>query len=99
MIIRFQSDDLKTLATDEKPGTAEYSVAVVNAYRSRIRFIMDSKDERALRGWKSLHFEKLSGQRSHQHSIRLNKQFRLIFELKSEDEERIVTIVSIEDYH
>jgi proteic killer suppression protein len=48
---------------------------------------------------KSLHFEKLKGARSHQHSIRLNRQWRLIVELERSANGRLVIVVSIEDYH
>lgn len=47
----------------------------------------------------SLHCEKLKGDRSHQHSIRLNDQWRLIFELEGKGAAKVVAIVSIEDYH
>lgn len=48
---------------------------------------------------KSLHFEKLKGNRTHQHSIRLNERWRLIIELEGEASHRTVVVVSIEDYH
>lgn len=47
---------------------------------------------------KSLHYEKLKGKRSHQRSMRLNDQFRLIVEIE-EANGRTVVVISIEDYH
>ena len=47
---------------------------------------------------KSMHFEKLKGSRSHQRSIRLNKQFRLILEIEVE-KRKVAVIIAIEDYH
>jgi proteic killer suppression protein len=44
---------------------------------------------------KSWHFEKLKGKRAHQHSMRLNDQWRLIMELDGPT----VVICGIEDYH
>ena len=44
----------------------------------RMQFIRAAPDERVFYEWKSLHFEKLKGERSHQHSIRLNDQWQLI---------------------
>ena len=49
--------------------------------------------------WKSLHYEKLSGDRSGQKSIRLNKQWRLVFTLDSERQPPKITVLAIEDYH
>jgi len=41
----------------------------------------------------------LEGDRKGQRSIKLNKQFRLIFEIDNESRPPKVTILSIEDYH
>ena len=48
---------------------------------------------------KSLHFEKLRGDRSHQYSMRLNDQFRIIIELERVGGHTIVVLVEITDYH
>jgi proteic killer suppression protein len=61
--------------------------------------IRAAEDERAFYALKSLHFEKLKGNRSHQHSMRLNDQWRLILQFEQTEEGKIVCIVSIEDYH
>jgi proteic killer suppression protein len=61
--------------------------------------IRSAPDERDLYALKSLHFEKLKGQRSHQHSIRLNDQWRLILEFKGKAPNKTIVIVAIEDYH
>jgi proteic killer suppression protein len=42
--------------------------------------IRAAPDERVFYQLKSLHFEELLGNRSHQHSMRLNDQWRLIIE-------------------
>ncbi len=56
-------------------------------------------DERTFYELKSLHFEKLKGNRSHQHSMRLNKQWRLILEFDGTGSAKVVCIIAIEDYH
>jgi toxin HigB-1 len=58
-------------------------------------------DERAFYALKSLHFEKLEGARSHQRSMRLNDQWRLIVELLDDDDGngKTVLVVEIADYH
>ena len=48
---------------------------------------------------KSLHFEKLKGDRKEQHSMKLNDQWRLIVKLEKKSEKTVVEILSIEDYH
>ena len=64
-----------------------------------MQVIRSAPDERVFYGMKSLHFEKLQGKRSHQRSIRLNDQWRLIIEFEGKDPGKIVVVVSIEDYH
>ena len=48
---------------------------------------------------RSLRFEKLKGDRSHQHSLRLNNQWRLIIEIQKADPKNIIVVLDIEDYH
>lgn len=64
-----------------------------------MQVLVAARDERDLYALKSLHFEKLKGGRSGQHSIRLNEQWRLIVTLEETDQGRIVNIVEIVDYH
>lgn len=72
---------------------------LVKAFRKRMQQIRAVLDERDLYAFKSLRFEKLKGNRSHQHSIRLNDQWRLIVEFTGESPNKNIVIVSIEDYH
>lgn len=50
---------------------------------------------------KGLNFEKLKGKRSHQHSLRLNDQFRLIVEIEKREgaNNNKCVVKAIEDYH
>ena len=98
MEVRFKDASLDRLETD--PGyTAGYDQAIVRAFRLRMQMIRAATDDRAFYELKSLHFEKLKGDRSHQHSMRLNKQWRLILEFEGSGLTRVVCIVAIEDYH
>lgn len=56
-------------------------------------------DERDLYALKSLHFEALKGDRAGQHSVRLNKQFRLILHLEKDGRGNVLIVVEIDDYH
>ncbi|MCH8317641.1 MAG: type II toxin-antitoxin system RelE/ParE family toxin [Bacteroidetes bacterium] len=51
-----------------------------------------------VRQHKGLHFEKLKGDRKGEYSIKLNKQYRLIFEqIKSEEQKAIMTVLLINE--
>ncbi len=98
MEARFRERDLDRLETDSR-FDGGYPQAVVTMFRKRMQTIRAAEDERAFYALKSLHFERLSGSRKEQHSMRLNNQWRLILELQGSGSEKIVSIVSIEDYH
>jgi toxin HigB-1 len=95
---RFKDSALDRLETDAE-FDAGYSEAIVKAFRKRMQQIRSAADERDFYALKSLHFEKLHGNRSHQHSMRLNKQWRLILEFEDTGSNKVVLVVGIEDYH
>jgi toxin HigB-1 len=96
--VEFDDDNLDRLEIDAR-HTGGFPSAVVALFRRRLQTIRSAPDERDLYALKSLHFEKLKGQRSHQHSIRLNDQWRLILEFKGKAPNKTVVIMAIEDYH
>ena len=98
MDVRFDDADLERLERDAN-FAANRGEAIVTAFRRRIQAIRAASNEQDLRAMKSFHFEKLSGNRRHQHSIRLNKQFRLILELEVSGSRKVVVVKAIEDYH
>jgi proteic killer suppression protein len=63
-----------------------------------MQMIRAAPDEREFYAMKSLHFEKMRSNPNY-HSMRLNDQYRLIVELKTEFQGRTVVIVGIKDYH
>jgi proteic killer suppression protein len=79
--------------------TAGLPQEVVRAYRRRMQQVRACSDERDLYAIKSLHFEKLKGNREGQHSIRLNLQWRLILEIRGDHPCKVIGIVEIADYH
>jgi toxin HigB-1 len=97
MEVRHADKKLERLETDAS-YTAGLGTDIVRAYRKVMGVIRAALDERAFYAMKSLHYEKLKGRRGHQRSMRLNKQFRLILEIKVEAHKTAV-IVSLEDYH
>ena len=98
MDVEFANDDLKRL---EKDSTADsgFAPGIGRRFRKVMRLIRSAVDERDFRALRSLNFEKLKGNRSHQHSFRLNKQWRLIVEIKKSKPKNTIRACSIEDYH
>jgi proteic killer suppression protein len=98
MEVDFSDANLDRLETD--PGfSMKLSPGIVKAYRMRLQGIRSAPDERDFYQLRSWRFERLKGKRKHQHSIRLNDQYRLILELLGSGNDKRVQIVGIEDYH
>ena len=98
MEVVFGDGDLDRLETDPR-FDGGYSPAVVKGFRKKMQVIRAAEDERAFYALKSLHFEKLKGNRDHQSSMRLNDQWRLILSFAGADKEKVVHVLAIEDYH
>jgi toxin HigB-1 len=98
MEVRFADASLDRLETD-LGYTAGHPPEIVRVFRLRMQTIRAAADERAFYALKSLHYEKLKGKRAHQHSMRLNRQWRLIVEFDESGPSKVVCIVAIEDYH
>jgi len=97
MKVEFKESAFDRLETDGK-FTAGFTAGVVSAYRKRLQMIRAATDERDFYNLKSLHFEKLKGNRSQQYSMRLNDQWR--FELHhGKGQDKVVYVFGIEDYH
>ena len=93
------ADPALGLVETEHAGATRLPVAVIRSVRRKLTVLRAAPDDRTLRNWKSLHYERLSGDRAGLRSIRINKQFRLVFVLDSESDPQIVTVLAIEDYH
>jgi len=98
MEVDFEDDRLDRLETD-RDYDAGYERAVVKGYRKVMQVIRAAPDERDFYALKSLRFEKLEGARSHERSMRINKQWRLIVELRGTSPNKRVLVKAIEDYH
>ncbi len=83
----------------KETGARKYSRAVVDAFFEVMTIVDAAHDTQDLRNLKSLNFEKLVGDRKGQHSIRLNDQWRLIVEVRTEGREQFLRIIEITDYH
>ena len=94
----FADDELDRLEVDAD-FTAGLSPALVKAFRKALWAIRAAHDERDFYQRKAARFEKLSGKRDHQYSMRLNDQFRLIIEFVGAGRDKTVRVIEIEDYH
>jgi len=77
MEVEFHDKSLALIETDRAADT-RLPISVINSLRQKLVVIRAAPDERTLRNWKSLHYEKMEGD---ERSIRINKQYRLIFTL------------------
>ncbi len=98
MRVEFDDPDLDRLETDPD-FTASRGPEVVRGYRKVMQSIRAAPDERTLYALRGLRFEKLKGKRRNQHSLRINKQWRVIGELRGSGPDRRIAIIAIEDYH
>ncbi len=98
MEVKYDDDDLERLETDPS-FRGKWGLDVVRAFRKQIQVVRSVLDERALFSFRSLHFEKLQGSRSHQHSLRLNDQWRLVVEVEKGNPKNAIRVIAIEDYH
>jgi proteic killer suppression protein len=94
MDIEFRDEKLALVETDRAAET-KLSVSVINSLRKKLGIMRAAPDERTLRNWKSLHYEKMDGEEK---SIRLNDQYRLIFTLNTECRPNKAIVLRIWDH-
>ncbi len=88
MKVYFKTNELEQLyitPIDELKGKQKFSKEVIKQYQAKVRILTFIDSLKELLPIRSLNFESLSGKRKGQFSIRLNKQFRLIFREEKDD--------------
>ena len=98
MEVTFDDDSLDELENNER-CKSRFHKSVVRAYRKLLRFIRDARDERDLRAWREKRFELLTGNRSNQYSMRIDGQWRLVFEIQEGNPGNVIHVIEIVDYH
>ena len=98
MEVAFADDDIDRRETDLR-FTGGHGPAVVKGFRKAMQVIRAAHDERDLSMMRGLRFKRLDGPRDHQHSLRLNDQWRLIVEITGDHPKKKITVIGIEDYH
>lgn len=98
MDVLFSDPKLAAIETDEA-GKTKLPIPVIKSARRKLTVIRAAIDERTLRDWKSLHYEKLQGEMEGYRSIRVNEKYRMVFLINTTTQPNAVTIISVEDYH
>ena len=82
-------------------GVREYPKGVVEAFFQAISIIEAAKDIRDLYAFRAFRVKKLKGSKwkRGERSLRLNKQYRLIFILERGERGPYILVVGITDYH
>jgi proteic killer suppression protein len=99
MEVLYADERLAVVETDRAAIETKLPVSVIAAYRRKLVVIRAAPDERTLRNWKSLHYEKLHGDREGQRSIRINDQWRMVFTINTDRQPNRITVLAIQDYH
>ena len=99
MRVEFGDDDLRRLYVDESFRFPALGVELVRQFRKAVQLLHAAEDERDLYALRGLRLEKLVGDRTGQHSVRLNKQWRLILRFVTRLDGRTVVVVEVVDYH
>ena len=98
MRIVFLDKKLEALYTHEK-GAHRVDPAVLEAFFEVVAAVQAAKDPQDLRALKSLHYEKLKGDRKGDRSLRLHKGWHLVVREKRDGQGIYIEIVEIDDYH
>jgi len=94
MDIEYADKKLALVETDDAHKT-RLPISVIESMRNKLRFLRSAPDERSLRNWRSLHYEKLEGV---ERSIRLNDQFRLVFSIDTQCTPNKINILRVWDH-
>lgn len=98
MDVEFADQSLALIETNDAAKTG-LPVSVINSFRDKFVVVRAAPDERVFRNWKSLHYEKLEGYKDNRRSIRLNKQWRVVFTINTECSPNKIRVLAVEDYH
>ena len=97
MDIVFKKDYLQELYKSGKTIDKKYRFqpAIICKYIRVIDLMIDQPDVFALKKFNSLNYEKLKGDKAGLSSVRVNDQYRIEFEEKTEENKIIATICNI----
>lgn len=96
--VEHADSDLQRLEID-RDFTAGFDRSIVKQFRMLMQIIRTVSQRSELYKFGGKRLEKLGGKRQHQHSMRLNKRWRLIVEFSRGQSNEKVLIVGIENHY
>ncbi len=101
MQVIFKTLELKQLyliPVDDIKSKLPFQKSLIERYKNRIVLLESIEKITDLYSFKSLHFEKLKGDKTGQSSIRLNDQYRLIIEQINDEVVKILIVQITKHY-
>ncbi|MEX2374893.1 MAG: type II toxin-antitoxin system RelE/ParE family toxin [Dehalococcoidia bacterium] len=98
MRVEFDDEDLERLYRDREFRLSALGPELVKAFRKRVGYLEAALDKADIAAMRSNNLEKLQA-RGDDHSVRINKQYRLIIRFAADSGGPKVIVVGIEDYH
>lgn len=99
MRLTFADRELEEAYRQPPSGVARLGGPLERSFRKKAWFLEQAPTQMDIRAMRSLHLEKLAGDRAGQHSVRLNDKWRLILVFESDDAGPFIEVVEIVDYH
>jgi proteic killer suppression protein len=85
-------EQLYLIPVEDIKGKLPFQKSIIQKYKNRIVLLESIEKLTDLYSFKSLHFEKLKGDKAGQSSIRLNNRYRLIIEKVNEEVIKILIV-------
>jgi proteic killer suppression protein len=102
MRVEFKTEYLAELyetPLDDIKGKQPFGREIIKQYKKKVQILVGLTKIEQLRQFRGLNFEYLKGDRKGECSIRLNDQYRLLFELKNGNEIEIILINEISKHY
>ncbi|MFB6305782.1 MAG: type II toxin-antitoxin system RelE/ParE family toxin [Flavobacteriales bacterium] len=100
--MRFKTEELKRLYTtplQDIKGKFPFGRDIIKQYKKKVLLLISVSKLKQLKQFKGLKFEYLKGKRKGECSIRLNKQYRLIFKPIDGINKEIIVINEISKHY
>lgn len=91
MLVKFRNSSLEKIYQNNVTGKTAYSKEIINQFIKTVLRLQQADNTTQLRQFRSLNFEALKGDKKGLYSVRVNKQYRLEFEIEND----IVTLSEI----
>jgi toxin HigB-1 len=102
MQVNFKTEYLSYLyftPLEEIKGKLEFSKLIIKQYKKKVQLLNAISNLEQLKQFGGLNFENLKGDRKGEYSIRLNNQYRLIFEQINENEIAVLLLNEISKHY